>query len=149
LQQIISRMKLCDATGRIRVGIALEEALLNALYHGNLELSSDELREYRANLLSSGRPSALAERRRQAPYASRRITVQATISPQQARFVVTDQGKGFDPASVPDCTDPANLERDSGRGLLLMRTFMDEVAFNEKGNEVTMVKRADTGKNGR
>lgn len=143
LQQIIGRMKLCDATGRIRVGIALEEALLNALYHGNLELSSEALRESRANLLSSGRPSQIDERRARSPYRERRIEVHAAISPEVARVVIRDEGPGFDPALVPDCTDPANLERDSGRGLLLMRTFMDEVIFNDKGNEVTLVKRRE------
>ena len=48
-QRLVTRMKLCDETGRIRIGIALEEALLNALYHGNLELSADQLREAEAD----------------------------------------------------------------------------------------------------
>jgi anti-sigma regulatory factor (Ser/Thr protein kinase) len=143
LQQIVSRMKLCDATGRIRVGIALEEALLNALYHGNLEISSELLRESRANLVTGDQPSLIDQRRQTSPYRERKIQVDVRISPQEARFTIRDEGPGFDPALVPDCTDPANLERDSGRGLLLMRTFMDEVAFNDRGNQVTMVKRRD------
>ena len=59
----------------------------------------------------------------------------------EAVFVVRDEGPGFDPNSLPDPTDPENLLKPSGRGIMLIRTFMDAVSFNEKGNEVTMVKR--------
>ena len=62
------------------------------------------------------------------------------ISRATGTFTVRDEGPGFDPSKLPDPTDPANLEKISGRGLLLMRTFMDEVRFNATGNEVTMVK---------
>ncbi|HWB11112.1 MAG TPA: response regulator [Pirellulales bacterium] len=138
LQQHITRLKLCDETGRIRVAIALEEALLNALYHGNFELSSD-LREQDAK-----RYYALAEeRRREEPYRSRTIHFEADLSAQQMSYLVRDGGPGFDPGAVPDPTDPANLERSSGRGLLLIRTFMDEVRHNDKGNEIVMVKHRD------
>jgi len=60
----------------------------------------------------------------------------------QAVFVVRDEGHGFDFGSLPDPTEPENIELASGRGVLLMRSFMDEVMFNEIGNEVTMVKRS-------
>jgi len=56
-----------------------------------------------------------------------------------------DEGKGFDPATVPDPCDAKNLARLSGRGLMLIRTFMDEVRFSERGNELTMVKRRRAG----
>jgi len=67
--------------------------------------------------------------------------VAVEITPQMGRFVIRDQGPGFDPTSLPDPTAPENLEKVSGRGLLLMRTFMDEVHFNEVGNEVVLIKR--------
>ena len=54
-----------------------------------------------------------------------------------------DEGPGFDPATVPDPTDPANLEKASGRGLLLIRAYMDEVIHNRTGNQVTLVKRRE------
>lgn len=138
LQQHITRLKLCDETGRIRIAIALEEALLNALYHGNLELSSD-LREEDVR-----RYYALAEeRRREEPYRSRTTHFEANLGLQEMMFVVRDAGPGFTPEFVPDPTDPANLEKASGRGLLLIRTFMDEVRHNERGNEITMLKHRD------
>src|SRR6185295_13946054 len=59
LQQLVTRMRFCDDTGRIRIGIALEEALLNGLYHGNLELTSDMIREARSNLVTSAGPNEI------------------------------------------------------------------------------------------
>lgn len=138
LQQHITRLRLCDETARIRTAIALEEALLNALYHGNLEVGS-ELREQDAR-----RYYALAEeRRREEPFRSRTIHFDASLSAQEMTYVVRDAGPGFNPQDVPDPTDPANLERASGRGLMLIRTFMDEVRHNERGNEITMIKRSE------
>ena len=140
VQQHITRLKLFDQTDRIRIGVALEEALLNALYHGNLELGND-LRESD----SAAYYAQADQRRRQEPYRSRTTHFEATLGNREAVFVVRDGGKGFDPSIVPDPTDPANLERCSGRGLLLIRTFMDEVRHNGRGNELTMIKRCGDG----
>ena len=54
-----------------------------------------------------------------------------------------DDGPGFDVSTLPDPTDPANLERPSGRGVLFMRTFMDDVRYNPTGNCVTLLKRRE------
>ena len=59
----------------------------------------------------------------------------------QATFVIRDDGPGFDLNSLPDPTDPENLLKPSGRGLLLIRTFMDEVSHNSTGNQITLVRR--------
>lgn len=136
LQDRVSQIGLGDDVDRMQIGVALEEALTNSLYHGNLEISS-ELRE--KDFLTYY--ATYEERSRQMPYVERRIFVDATITRDKAEFVIRDEGPGFDPASLPDPTDPANLERLSGRGVLLMRTFMDELEYNSTGNEVRMVKR--------
>jgi CheY-like chemotaxis protein len=138
LQDQLSRVKLCDHTSRIRLGVAYEEALLNGIYHGNLEVSSD----LRQN--GDGAFHELAHQRRfQPPYADRRLRVQANISRAEAVCTIADEGPGFDPSVLPDPTDPANLDRVGGRGLLLIRTFLDDVRFNPKGNEITLVKRRE------
>jgi CheY-like chemotaxis protein len=128
--------QLADETTAIRVGVALEEALANALYHGNLDIGSD---------LRRHDPAAyrrLADQRRhQAPYRQRRIHLYATLRPAEVVYVIRDEGRGFDTSQVPDPADPANLEKAGGRGLVLIRTFMDEVTFNQAGNQVTLVKR--------
>lgn len=143
VQRTIAEVGLVDDTSRVQVAIALEEALLNSLYHGNLELSSEELEEMRSTLVSSRHSDPIGERRAQAPYCDRRIHVSARISRDEARFVIRDEGKGFDPDGVPDPADPENLTKASGRGLVLMRMFMDEISRNGSGNEVCLVKRRD------
>jgi anti-sigma regulatory factor (Ser/Thr protein kinase) len=143
LQQTIASLGLVDDTARVQVAIALEEALLNALYHGNLELSSEQLEDLRSSLMRSNGVDPITERRQQEPFRDRRIHVTATVSREEARFVIRDEGPGFDTTQVPDPTDPANLTRESGRGLVLMRMFMDEVSRNESGNEVCLVKRRE------
>jgi anti-sigma regulatory factor (Ser/Thr protein kinase) len=116
--------------------VALHEALSNAIFHGNLEVSS-ELREQ-----EEAAYYRLAEQRRQQkPWSDRRVYLSARMSRLEAVFVVRDEGSGFDPSALPNPTDPANLERVSGRGLLLIQTFMDRVEHNETGNQITMSKR--------
>ena len=137
LQQNFAAMHLCAESEGLRVGVALEEALLNAFYHGNLEVSS-HLREQDYQLYVD-----LAERRtREAPYKERRISVTSSLSRSEAVFVIRDDGPGFDPSTLPDPSDPEYLERPHGRGLMLMRTFMNEITYNAAGNEVRMVKHA-------
>lgn len=63
------------------------------------------------------------------------------IDDKRVVIVITDGGEGFDPAAVPDPTADENLEKPTGRGIMLMRAYMDEVDFNESGNQVRMVKR--------
>jgi len=136
LQERTSYLEVCDESDRTRIGVALEEALANALYHGNLEVGSElrgeDDRAYHA---------LVVRRSQQPPYRDRRIHVEVTMSRHDATFVIQDEGSGFDPSTLPDPTDPANLEKASGRGLLLMQTFMDEVVYNQIGNAVTLIKR--------
>lgn len=125
-----------EKTDRLRIGTALEEALLNAYYHGNLEIDSSLKDTDYAEFY------ALAERRsRSAPYAQRRIHLEFTVSPIVAAIQIQDEGPGFDPNALPDPTDLENLDRPSGRGVMLMRAFMDDVCYNERGNQVTLTKR--------
>ena len=136
LQENATHLGLGDASERTRLGVALEEALANALYHGNLEINSS-LREEDDRAYYS----LIESRRQEEPYRNRRIHVEAELSRDEARFLIRDEGRGFDPSGLPDPTDPSNLERASGRGILLMRTFMDDVSYNERGNEVRLYKR--------
>jgi anti-sigma regulatory factor (Ser/Thr protein kinase) len=84
------------------------------------------------------------QRRSDPPYCDRRIHVRVSLSPEKAVFAVRDEGPGFDPSSLPDPTDPANLEKASGRGILLMQTFMDNVSYNDVGNTVVLTKNRDS-----
>jgi CheY-like chemotaxis protein len=139
LENNLTRMKLCDENGLLRVAVALREAIVNAMQHGNLEISSslregDEKEFY----------ALVDERRQTEPYQDRRVHVYAKESHREAYYVVRDEGPGWDPTTLPDPTDPSNIDKPSGRGLLLIRTFMDEVHHNKSGNEITMIKRRDS-----
>ncbi|HYY98491.1 MAG TPA: ATP-binding protein [Pyrinomonadaceae bacterium] len=93
--------------------IALDEAFVNAVKHGN--------RQDHQKLV--------------------RIT--ADLSTKEARFTIEDEGEGFNVAEIPDPRDPKNLFKTSGRGVLLIYNIMDEVEYNERGNRLTMVKRPE------
>ena len=96
-----------DAFG---VHLALEEAVVNAIKHGNGEDPDKNVR------------------------------VHCKISSRRCWIQVEDEGVGFDPVDVPDCTRDENLEKPSGRGLMLMRNFMSLIEYNDSGNLVIMEK---------
>jgi len=93
--------------------VALDEAFVNAVKHGN-KFDSNKL-----------------------------VRISATVSKQEAKFTVEDQGEGFDVKNIPDPLDPQNLFKTSGRGVLFIYNIMDEVSYNDRGNRLTMVKRTD------
>jgi hypothetical protein len=142
-QQMIAGMRLTDPTGRFRIGAALKEALLNAIYRGNLEISFKQMQDTRVSLVEGKGEDVLTRQRATAPYKDRKVHVHITMDANEARFVIGDEGPGFDPASVPAAGQPGSLDPESGRGLVLMRAFFDEVTFNKGGREVTLVKRRE------
>src|SRR2546430_5079353 len=70
------------------------------------------------------------------------LRVRVEVARDAVRLHVTDEGNGFDPAGVPDPTLPERLEREDGRGLFVLRSLVDQVAFNKKGNSVCLTLRA-------
>ena len=140
LEQIACELDFCDEMLWMQIAMALDEALINAIFHGNLAVSS-ELRQ-----VDDGKPffDLIHQRKQQEPYKDRFVDIEMTISHEQVSFTITDQGKGFDVSSIPDPTDPANLEKAGGRGLLLIYSFMDSVKHNAAGNQITMIKNRPT-----
>jgi CheY-like chemotaxis protein len=136
LQAYLIPMSICNRPACTQVGIALTEALTNAIIHGNLEVSS-----VNGGNTPHGRARIADQRCLQLPYSNRKVEVTARFLPAGVTYVVRDEGRGFNPATIPDPTAPENLEKCSGRGLLLIRTFMDEVRHNIPGNEITMCRR--------
>lgn len=133
-----------DETGLFQLSMAVTEATMNAMDHGNLELSSSLRTD------SDAYAQLRKERCQTPPYKDRRVSLVADFSPQTVSITVKDDGRGFDPSTIPDPTDPENLMRENGRGLMLIYSFMDEVQHNEIGNEITMIKhRSPTGADGK
>jgi anti-sigma regulatory factor (Ser/Thr protein kinase) len=132
------RANLCDETGLVRVTLALGEALVNAIVQGNLEIAA-ELWECD----EAAYQHLVEQRRRQHPYRDRRVRVIAQELLHEARYVVRHDGPGPDVSALPDLDGPAMLNDIRARGLLLIRTCMDEVTHDATGKEITMVKRRD------
>jgi serine/threonine-protein kinase RsbW len=102
-----------DADEALNVGLALREAVINAIVHGNKE---DPTLKVHVTLVAAG---------------------------QRLTATVRDEGEGFDPGAGPDPTAAENLLNTSGRGLLLMRAFVDEIRFRQRRNggmEITLSK---------
>jgi serine/threonine-protein kinase RsbW len=74
---------------------------------------------------------------------AKRVTIETWCSPDVIRVRVTDEGPGFDPGALPDPTLPQNRTSSRGRGVFLIRKLMDRVEFNEQGNSVEMLLRAE------
>jgi serine/threonine-protein kinase RsbW len=112
LHERVSKLGLIKPE-RSNLFIALDEAFVNAVKHGN-----------------KNDPTKL-------------LRITAELSPKEACFTVEDEGEGFNIKDIPDPCDPANLFRTTGRGVLLIYNIMDEVEYNAQGNRVKMVKRPD------
>lgn len=106
----LKSIELCDASHLSNMNIALYEALINAIEHGN----------------------------KRDP--DKKITLKLDINFEQAKFTIKDEGEGFDHGAIENPTDPENIFKMNGRGIYLMKHFMDEVIYNDIGNEVTMIK---------
>jgi CheY-like chemotaxis protein len=137
IETSLRQMNLCDGTGLIRITVALREAILNAM-DGNLEVNSG-LREQD----EAAYHRVVKEHSQQDPYRVRRVHVTTQELRDRAVFVVRHEGPAADFSSLPDLADPGNLEKLSSRGLLLMRTFMDDVSYDDSGRELTMIKHSD------
>jgi serine/threonine-protein kinase RsbW len=98
------------------IRLALEEALVNAIKHGN-QMDRDK-----------------------------KVAIVSVVRAEHFEIHITDEGNGFDPGDVPDPTAFENIERPCGRGLMLMRHYMNEVSFNGRGNSVRMAKVLRNGK---
>ncbi|QDT32619.1 ATP-binding response regulator [Thalassoglobus polymorphus] len=135
IRETVQQRWIFDENESLRLASAVDEALTNAYFHGNLEVSSD-LREDDPNAYHD-----LANtRRKMLPYSSRLIHVKLELSREEVKITIRDEGPGFNPDGLPDPTAPGYLERASGRGVLLMRAFTDEVQYNKTGNVVTLKK---------
>ena len=123
------------AADSLRISMALEEALCNAICHGNLEVDS-RLKERDGNVYED----TVSQRLDCEPFCERRVRVQVEFSVCKLKFEIDDDGQGFNPGELPDPTSPENIRKPSGRGLLLIRSFMDEVLHNASGNHITLIK---------
>src|SRR5262245_60993095 len=134
--------RACHETRAAKLLLALHEALSNSIVHGNLELSS-ELKEQGDDVFAS----ALAERSANPKYGARFVEIVTTFDGEHYTWSFTDQGKGF---AVDQVLGRAAPEGDatplaSGRGLLIMQAFLDEVRYELGGRRVLLTLRRKSG----
>jgi len=112
-ERILSRLSSLGFThhSTFAVRLALHEALINAIKHGN---RLDPIKK---------------------------VHVKATMTPTRTEIIIEDEGPGFDRKVIPDPTSDENLEKCSGRGILLIESYMDEVKWTRRGRRLRMVKR--------
>lgn len=112
IKELLAQLELAEWATHDSFGVhlAAEEALVNAIKHGN----------------------------KQDPNKS--VHVDMRVSKQQVMIHITDEGPGFNPEAVPDPTLDENLDVPSGRGVMLIKAYMTEVEYNEQGNSVRMTK---------
>jgi DNA-binding NarL/FixJ family response regulator len=128
---------ICPKTTRRQVAVALEKAMLIGIVHGNLEVPVS-LRDWDDEAFKA----TVQERRQHAPYRERKLWVSGRFTPQEARFTIRHEGPALAAAELPDPAETGGLETPHVRGWLLIRTFMDQVNFNEQGKTLHLVKRA-------
>ncbi|MDG1873988.1 MAG: ATP-binding protein [Mariniblastus sp.] len=136
IEHLQSNLPSWSDKDRLQIGMAMDEALVNAMHHGNLEVDS-QLRETENE---ASYYELIRIRKSESPFCHRRVRVQAEFSDQHISVQISDDGKGFNPELIPDPTSDENLHNISGRGLYLIRSFMDSVDHNEAGNQITMKK---------
>ncbi len=136
---LMQQLGMGDEAIRRHVAVALEEALLNGMLHGNLELLPFQVQQARHELHENGSSDVVATRMQESPYKDRHIVFGADVKPQKVQFIVRDHGKGFDTSKLPTREALDQLSSaEGGRGLMLIGNFMDEVGFNESGTEIQM-----------
>jgi serine/threonine-protein kinase RsbW len=118
VEYVVQRCRTCETYQkrlRLNFRVGLTEALTNAVLYGN------------------------------AHDPSKHVLVEVALEDGRLEARVTDQGGGFDPSSIPDPTEPENILKPGGRGLFIMRQLLDEVSYNDRGNQVTLVLRLEQG----
>lgn len=121
--------------------IGLQEILINAIEHGNLKISYEE----KQKLLSSGDYNRILKEKAALPEnIDKCVDIKVFSTPQFLKIMVEDMGEGFDLTSIPDPENPENFLNENGKGIMMTLNAYDEVAYNDKGNKVTLVKYAHT-----
>lgn len=132
VRQVAVSQGFVPQNNRVQMAVALEQAIVNGMVRGNLELSHEEMPVLNKALV--------VQRASEKPFSDRTVYFRSLVTREKAEFTVRDQGAGFDQALIPDTNDPDSFKDGAGKGFVLIQAFMDKVEFNKSGNEIKMTK---------
>ena len=138
-------IELGDQSDQRHCALAIEEALINAMFHGNLELDPEEVRAVRKAMHEGGTTPEANQRRQLEPYSNRQVHIDLEFKSNAVTMLIRDEGQGFDAAGgLESANQPSQLSCEGGRGLTLIRKFMDQVQYNSQGNEIKLQLKLDS-----
>ncbi len=132
VQEIVGSQDILSQRCQVQLGVALENALTNAMFRGNLDMSREEFPVLSRN--------SIAARANDSKYRDRKVHFHALITPDKVDFVIQDEGDGFDTTQLPDASNPESFRDGVGRGLVLIQAFMDDVNYDDSGRKLAMAK---------
>lgn len=140
VKSTMENLDLGDASEQRHCMVAIEEALINAMFHGNLELDGLAVQDARRALHDGVIAEVVRERKHDKRFKERRVRFAVEFSRKEVKILVRDEGPGFDAVGkLESADDLSQLSGAGGRGLTLIRNFMDEIQFNDDGNEIRLI----------
>ncbi|NIM14447.1 MAG: SpoIIE family protein phosphatase [Candidatus Aminicenantes bacterium] len=126
--------------------IGLQEILINAIEHGNLDISYDDKQQ----LLTTGEYNRVLKHKAALPEnVDKYVDIKVFSTPEYLKLIIEDMGEGFDLSAIPDPENPENFLCEHGKGIMMTLNAYDEVTYNEKGNKVTLLKYSGNKKHGK
>jgi CheY-like chemotaxis protein/anti-sigma regulatory factor (Ser/Thr protein kinase) len=139
VKMTMESVELGDQTAQRHCALAMEEALINAMFHGNLELDAVEVQSARKAMHEGRTTPEVSQRSQLDPYSDRKVHIDIEFKAKAVTMLIRDQGRGFDAVGgLATANQISQLSDEGGRGLTLIRKFMDEVQFNGDGNEIKL-----------
>lgn len=143
LQSIIRQMtinlpKICKNPKKIE--LALYEIIVNAIEHGNLSISGEEKK---ASIQNNSYYDLLKERKNDPRYKDRKIMIETFLTSELVKYVIQDEGKGFDWNVLLNSHETMDILNEHGRGILMVKNIFNNFEYNAKGNIVKLIKYSD------
>ncbi|WP_153557764.1 ATP-binding response regulator [Roseimaritima sediminicola] len=137
--QMVSGMNLLSSTDLIRFSNALDHAIQNGMLFGNLELSAEQVAQFRESFGDGIEPELVVQRRGVQPYSERRLEIDVEVSESEICCRLRDEGLGFDAETIHGDVESA-IQKEDGHGIALITSFMDQVTVDDSNHRLTLVK---------
>jgi len=137
LTRDLVQVGIVDKEFLFNVKFGIQEMIINAIEHGNLEITYEQKSEMLRNGLDL---NEIIKKYSTLPkFKNRKVYIKYLLTKKRALYIIKDQGSGFNWKETPDCSKSENYLLEHGRGIMMTKNYFDEVRYNEKGNEVTLV----------